>query len=151
MEIKKQLFIDNLRELMEEKGLTDKDIYEKTTIGRSRLRSIMDPESNIYPALDQSLELCELMQTTLYYFTFRLGPRHATTRQIEIMSEIMEAHQDPKRPDIAVIISQIVRTYDYQTLLMIRKVADQIAEARAMFTKDDLLERSLVHAPEAFE
>lgn len=151
MKIAKPEFIKNLRSLMEEREIVDKDIYERTSIGRSRWNSIMDPDGDIYPGLDQCLELCELFETTLYYFTFRLGPRMATERQIEIMTEIMDAHQDPSRPDIAVIISQLVKTYDYQTLLIIRKVVDQIGEARAKFTGDDLLEKSLIYAPEAMK
>lgn len=140
----KESFLRSLYELLASRNLETQDIYKKTSIGRTKLRAILDPESNTYPDLKQMLELCKLLNTTLYYLAEKRGPRDAAPAFTNAMIDIMEAYLDDERPEISQIIDYIIGVEDEEALVMIRKLTSSVISARKAFSEDNSLAKALI-------
>jgi len=124
----KPIFLKSLHYLIEARGISKPDIYKNTSIDRMTFNRILDPEKKTMPSIDQARELCEFLDTTLYYLIEGRGPERANKAVVDKMIDIMKAYSDNKRPDISIIITLVSKIHDYTALLMIRSMAITIAE-----------------------
>lgn len=148
MKLSKMEFVENLTDLLTLRDFEPYEIPKRTSIGRAKLRAILDPEQDSLPDIKQALELCELLGTSMYYLCEKRGPRDSIPKVTDSMIDIMDALLDIDRPDIALIVKLVTKLEDHETLLTIRKMAHAVVEARSIFAEDyETIEAALKHAP----
>lgn len=133
MELSKAVFLQVVYDLLEEEGLRQKDIFEKTSISKSTWQRIeKDETTQSMPDINQLNELCGLLNTTLYYLLYRIGPKQASPALIERMSEVMSAFSDSAFPDKRIIIDRVTALKKHDALLALRKISHSLIESLAV-------------------
>ncbi len=127
----KKVFLSALDELLIEEGFKRKDIEKRTSIPRTSLGRMLDSQSEAVPSISQALEICEMLDTTLYYLLFRKGPKQASPHMLNRMIEVMKAFSDHRTPNKGILIDRVVEIQSDEALFMLRKLSATVLEITA--------------------